>query len=517
VITKLGGRAGATVRATTVSAPAQLAAAAGELRISAEALAGVSAADNRFATPAGEAAEPSIIPILDEAAPVAEELAMSGEKTAAAQDAGAAIESREDKLSRLAEMHPGLAARLPVWIRDKKTTVESIQEEIAAHYVAREDATHVNTARPVFTGGEPNESKKPFGSFGEQLVAIVQAGRPGGRTDQRLLRINREVQRLYAGTPSGMNEGVGSEGGFFIAPELLPGIMDPIYAEDPLLSRVFRVPIGAGRNSVEYLVVDETARTNGSRWGGIQMFWVAEADTATAKKPKMRKQKLALNKLMGIAYLTEEQGEDAPATEALLSRAFSAETAWMLADAIFRGTGAGQPQGFMNGGGLVTQAIEGTQTIANTDTFVAKNLSKMLSRVPAGLWGDLIWLYNQELLPYLITATVGGTAAVPVFMAQNSLTNRPNDTILGRPAFASELCEAVGTPGDLVLIAPSQYHMADKGGPRQSASAHVRFLYDENALKITLRTDGQPLWYTTLTPYKGANVRSPYVVLNTRT
>jgi HK97 family phage major capsid protein len=105
---------------------------------------------------------------------------------------------------------------------------------------------------------------------------------------------------------------------------------------------------------------------------------------------------------------------------------------------------------------------------------------------------------------------------VPLFIGAGGLVNRPFDTILGKPAFASEQCEAVGTPGDIVAVAPSQYHMTDKGGPQQAMSLHVRFLYDEAVLRITQRVDGKPVWNTTVTPYKGANARSPFITLAAR-
>lgn len=368
-------------------------------------------------------------------------------------------------------------------------------------------------ANPTIRVGADRAADRQFGSFGEQMVAAVQAGIPGRRVDPRLARVNSQI---FAGTPSGMNESVGSEGGYFIQPDLLPGVIDPVYAEDPILSRVTRIPIGSNSSGVKYNVVDETARTTGSRWGGIQMYWGAEADQATVSKPKMRQMQLDLKKLIGLAYLTDELTVDAPAAEALLNRAFQAELSFMLGAAIFTGTGAGQPLGIMKSGALVTQAIEATQTIANSASFLSLNLPKMLARVPASLWGDVIWLYNQELLPYLLNATTGTNGTIPVFIAAGGLTGRPFDTILGRPAFGSELCEAVGTPGDILAVVPSQYHMADKGGPQQATSLHVRFLWDEMTLRITYRTDGAPVWKQTVTPYKGANARSPFVALNTR-
>lgn len=371
-------------------------------------------------------------------------------------------------------------------------------------------------ATPIVRVGADREADRPFRNFGEQMVAVVQAGihaaGHGGRKDPRLARINAQI---FAGTPSGMNESVGSEGGFFVQPEILPGVIDPVYQDDPILSRVTRIPIGSNSNGVKMLIVDETARTTGNRWGGIQMYWLAEADQKTPSKPKMRMLALDLKKLAGLAYLTDELQQDAPAAEALLTRAFQAELSFMLADAVWRGTGVGQPLGFLNSGAVVSQAIESGQTIANTPASIAMNAAKMLSRVPPSLWNEVIWLYNPELLPYIATATLG-TSSVPVFLGQGGISGKPYDTIWGRPAYPSEFAAAVGTPGDIVAIVPSQYILADKGGPQQATSIHVRFIYDESVLRIVYRVDGAPLWITSVTPFKGTNARSPIVTLATR-
>jgi HK97 family phage major capsid protein len=162
---------------------------------------------------------------------------------------------------------------------------------------------------------------------------------------------------MMAGSPSGMNESVGSEGGFFIAPEVLPGVIEPVYTEDPILSRVTRIPIGSQTNRTVYNVVDESSRTDGNRWGGIQMFWGDEADTATAKKPKLRQVEQLLKKLIGSAT-SPTSCEDAPASQTLLTNAFQTELQFMLANGVFRGKGGGQMLGFLKGKGGVSQAIE---------------------------------------------------------------------------------------------------------------------------------------------------------------
>lgn len=435
-----------------------------------------------------------------------EEDTVSDQNTAAQKGAvDAAIAAERARVSQITQLCaengvPALAENLIVSGADIGQASTAVLSEI------RKNAA----AAPRITVGADREAERPFKSAGEQLFAIVEAGRPGGRTDKRLLHVNR-----IAAGPTGMNESVGSEGGFFIATEHLPGLLEPVYAEDPILSRVFKVP--SDKPSVKYNVVDETSRATGSRWGGIQMYRVAEADTATATKPKLRQFELNKKKMMGIAYLTDELQQDASAAESLVTRAFQAELRFALANEIFRGNGGGQMLGFLNSGAVVSQAIEASQTIANSAQSIATNTAKMLSRIPASIAGGAVWLYNQELFPTLAVATVGsGSGAVPVFLPGNTISGRPYDTLWGKPAFASELCEAVGTVGDIVLVVPSEYHMLADGGASLATSVHVRFLYDENALKITHRSDGAPVWKQAVTPFKGSLTRSPFVTLAAR-
>jgi HK97 family phage major capsid protein len=74
----------------------------------------------------------------------------------------------------------------------------------------------------------------------------------------------------------------------------------------------------------------------------------------------------------------------------------------------------------------------------------------------------------------------------------------------------------LGTVGDIILVDLSQYLLIDKGGIQTAASIHVRFVFDESCLRVILRVDGQPIWNSALTPYKGSNTLSPYVALATR-
>lgn len=358
----------------------------------------------------------------------------------------------------------------------------------------------IGLAKPIQAGG--------YGSFGEYLISVHKASQPGERIDQRLL----------AG-PTGLSEGVPSDGGFFVFQEYSSELLRKTFNQGEILKRI-KPPItltNPGSNGLKVNAVAENSRANGSRWGGVQAFWQGEADTKTGSKPTFRQIDLNLKKLTGLCYATDELLQDAGALEGVIKEAFADEFVFKIEDAIYNGTGAGMPLGLLNSPALVTQAIEGTQTIANTDTFIAKNLAKMWGRMHARSQQNAVWLINQEIYNKLLTATLGGTSAVSgIFIAPGRFNETPFATIFGRPCIPVEYAAAEGTPGDIMLVDLETYLFIDKGAPQQAASMHVRFLNDETVFRFVYRADGSPTWNSPLTPYKGTATQSVIVVLNTR-
>jgi HK97 family phage major capsid protein len=113
-------------------------------------------------------------------------------------------------------------------------------------------------------------------------------------------------------------------------------------------------------------------------------------------------------------------------------------------------------------------------------------------------------------------AMVIGTGGVPVYMPASGISGQTYGTLFGRPVVPVEYCSTLGTVGDIILADFSQYVLADKGGVESASSAHVAFLTDEMVFRITYRVDGQPMWHSALTPFKGSNTLSPFITLATR-
>lgn len=352
---------------------------------------------------------------------------------------------------------------------------------------------------------QKDEGKPKWNSFGEQLKAVAVASTPNNAVDKRLVT-TKDI--------TGANETIGSEGGFLIDPEYSKEILTMSH-ETGIIAKDCRHLSIAG-NRLVLKAIDETSRAAGSRWGGIRGYWVSEGTTATASQPKFRQIGLDLNKLEVVMYATEELLQDAPAITGLSTQGVGEEFGFLLDDAIINGTGAGQPMGILNCSALVSQAAEGGQV---ADTVVAENISKMYNRMPASNRVKAKWYIIQDVEPQIFQLGFKlGTSAIPVFVPPGQgFVNVPNGTLLGRPIQPLEQCAALGDVGDIILADMSQYLIIEKaGGIQASSSIHVRFLYDEQVFKFVMRCDGQPLWNSAVTSYKGSVTRSPYVALAAR-
>jgi HK97 family phage major capsid protein len=344
-----------------------------------------------------------------------------------------------------------------------------------------------------------------FNSLGEQLTAVIQAGRPGGHVDPRLLN-----------AATGLSETVQSDGGFLIQSDFANRLFEDTFNNGLVAGRCEKVPISANSNSIVINGYDETSRAS-STFGGIVIYHEEEAAEKTATKPKFRRVELSLKKLIGMCYLTDELMMDVTAMQSRIGSAFQSAFDFQVQDDLVNGTGAGMALGVLNAGCLVSVDKETGQ---NADTVVAENIPKMYSRRFAARTGNYIWLYNQQIEPQLFSMSMAvGTGGIPVYMPPGGLSDTPYGRIMGLPAYAIEQCAALGDAGDIVLANFTDgYIMATKGGLQQDMSIHVRFVYDESVLRFVLRMDGQPWRASALTPYKGGSgaTQSHFITLAAR-
>jgi len=379
----------------------------------------------------------------------------------------------------------------------KLTEAETLRDQIKAMEKANE--LEENEVR-VKDYAEPKKSM--WQNFGEFLSSV------------RKVETHREVDnRLVEQRASGLNETVPSEGGFLVPTDFATELYKRTYDTAQVSSKARKITVKG--NGLTMNAVNETSRANGSRWGGVEAYWLEEAGTKVASKPDFRKMELKLKKLIGMCYATDELLEDTAALGSFIGEAFAEEFAFKIDDALINGTGVGQPLGIMTSPCLVTVPKEAGQPAA---TLLYQNIVKMWSRMWAKSRTNAVWFINQDIEPQLHTMSLPvGVAGAPVYLPAGGASVAPYATLYGRPVMPVEQCQTLGTTGDIILADYSQYLMIDKGANiKQDVSIHVKFVYDETAFRFVYRCDGQPLWNSALTPKNGTTTVSPFVVLATR-
>ena len=296
----------------------------------------------------------------------------------------------------------------------------------------------------LLSRSQPKAPEKRFESFGSQLQAVAGAAM-SGTADPRL---------IWAAA-SGANETVPSDGGYLVQKDFSTELMALAHEMGQLLSRVRRIPLSSNSNGIKLPAIDETSRVNGSRWGGVRTYWANEADTVAACKPKFRQIELDLNKLMGIAYATEEILRDASALETVMKQAFAEEITFSVEDAIVQGDGTGKPLGYLNSPALVTVAKETCSQAAAS--VIVDNVLKMYSRLPLRSKLNAVWLINAEIEPTLYQHGAGLAASAVANLYRPPGVDAPNmgspfGTLLGRPVIPMEYAAALGTVGDIQLV-----------------------------------------------------------------
>ena len=426
-----------------------------------------------------------------------------------------------EKIAELRAKKSQLAAEAEQLVTDgkfdevdaKSAEMEKINANIVRleklHTEAAKNAEPVDSYDGILHSGtpEPKPSDKgaprPFATLGEQLRAVYLASK--GKRDERLDKVNAAAL--------GTNGGTGADGGFLLQEDFAGMILESAVQSSPLLNRLDRYTCSSNANAMRWLHADETD-VSASVFGGVQMYWAAEAATVAASKPQFREMKLDLEKMMGFAYCTDEMLEDASFLSGFLGNAFSLAADRLLIDGVLNGDGVGKPVGILKSDALIEVAKESGQTAG---TFVGANAIKMQARSMPRNRDKLVWLMHPDLeeqLPYL--ALQSGEAAKFLWNPEGGLGGFDAQRVLNKPVLYEDSCAAVGSRGDVLLIDPTQYILLVKGTARQDWSVHVEFLTAQNCFRMIFRCNGAPKVNTPLTIKNSTKTRSPFITLAAR-
>lgn len=387
-------------------------------------------------------------------------------------------------------------------IQNKLNDLEQAQKELKAAYAG---------GTKVYERWQ-DDPALGFKSLGQFLTNVIAQRDSAPSTD--VLK-HLSFSGFVSKAPSGASVTEGASLGYTIPPAFSTMIWDGMHKDpDNLLSRTDQYTVQG--ESLEFLANAETNRATGSRYGGIQGYWIAEADTITSSKPKLRKMKLEPQELAVLVYLTDKLISRSPVgLEQYVSRAAREEIQFLTNDAVINGTGAGQPLGILNSPCLVSVSKESNQAAA---TINANNIDKMFARLHPRSRSNAVWLHNVDIQPQLDALSQAvGSGGVPLYRPPGGLAGSPLATLKGLPLVPTEFNATLGTVGDLILADMSKYASAVHGdGVKTAMSIHVQFLTAQTAFRFMFAVDGQPWLASAITPYKGSNTLSPFVALATR-
>jgi HK97 family phage major capsid protein len=357
------------------------------------------------------------------------------------------------------------------------------------------------------------DKKGGYSHIGEFFSDVVKAGSQNNPTPDRLERWTKATLSTYG------QENVGADGGFTVPTEFQDRILIKVQGEDSILSRTDQITIGTGNAVVVPYDEDEPWNTS-----GIQAEWSGEAGTMTQRKPLLTSKELKLRKLVCLVPLTDELMSDSSSIGSYVASKAADVIDFKVGEAIFRGVGAAQPLGFLNGGSLISVTKEASQIL---NTVIAINVIKMWSRLYGPWRRDAVWFINQTVETELYQMSLPGrtssggvtsTFGRHLFVPAEGLSAAPYGTLMGRPVIVTEHCEEVGDAGDIVLASMRQYATLTKGaGIESSSSMHLWFDQDMTALKFRIRLDGQPWAESTIAQRDNtSNTYSAFVTLAAR-
>ena len=314
--------------------------------------------------------------------------------------------------------------------------------------------------------------------------------------------------RAHPGLINAMSETVPSDGGFLIPTETAAKIHAVSIESELVMPRAYVQPMQSNEMKIPAMYIGDHSS---NLFGGFEASYTAELGTISENSPKARSMTLSAKKLTGLIRFSSELAADCVGGFDQIVNLCGKGLSWYRDRAFLKGSGSGQPLGILNAPCLVTVDPEVGQGEA---TIVYDNLTKMMSRMFAGSFGNSAWIVHQSAIPQLLGLTIPvGTGGSHIQVMKES---NGQFSILTRPVLFTEKTETLGSKGDIILADFSQYVVGLREGMRFDTSIHAHFSTDELLSRIIERHDGQPLWDSALTLADGTTTVSPFVTLAAR-
>lgn len=324
------------------------------------------------------------------------------------------------------------------------------------------------------------------------------------------LASHRSIQSSFGTT-------IPADGGFLVPESMRQDIMTISLETAIVRPRATVIPMSTG--TVTLPSVDETSRSGGTSFGGVTVYWAAEAGDMTETQAKFGAVKLEASKLTAFSLVPSELQDDSPAFLAWFRRFMPMAVSFKEDYDFTLGQGAGMPLGWTRAGSMISITRETGQSSGGDpglNTIVAENIDKMYARMLPGSLPNAVWIASIDTFPQLASmARSVGTGGSAVWIS--NMAGQPPMTIYGRPVIFTEKAPTLGSAGDLSFVDLSYYGIGDRMSMSLESSTDYKFQSDQTAYRLILRVDGRPLVNSAITPANGGDTISPFVNIAQRT
>ncbi len=256
---------------------------------------------------------------------------------------------------------------------------------------------------------------------------------------------------------------------------------------------------------------------NPAVFGGITLAYVGETTARPESDAVMEEIQFKAVDMVGATSFSRDYIVDNfIAMDSVVTGMFGNAMAWMEDWMTINGPGNGVPQGWFNSSAtIIGGAASGNATRVTANKIASEDLGWMLSHIapcPAR------WIAHRSTIPQLFI--LNNAAGTPVFQPNASIvqsdplsilskTNNGKDVystggmLLGLPIFFTEKVPQLGATGDISLVCPSEYGLAERETFEVGMSEHFYFSTDKIAYRFKKRHDGRSLWRAPYTDASG--------------
>lgn len=316
------------------------------------------------------------------------------------------------------------------------------------------------------------------------------------------------VEKVYLEHPAnavkGLNTGMGSEGGYLIPAQFMNTVMQMAERMEIVRPRAVVQPIPYGNTEIP--VIDYAQLwTEGEdpNLGGLAMYWTAEGASDTQTEPEFRQITLASHEATTSVPVTNKLlDNNAVGLEMVIMRLFSQMVSYTEDYAYIRGDGVGKPLGILNAPATMTSNVDATGiTVANVSDMYVKLMEECIDTA--------IWLVHPLLYADVLSLNADSDSAI-TFLPD--LNGRITPMLLGIPVVRSKLLPGNYASGGLTLVDFNKYIIGDDLNMEVALSEHAEFRKRKTLYRCTIRTDGQPMLFSSVPVGPLSNERVSFAV-----